>query len=195
MKPVLIFATHNNNKLIEISALLEEHYQLKSLTDIGLTEDIPENENTLEGNALAKARYVKSRTGLNCFADDTGLLVDALNGEPGVYSARYAGKENNADANMDKLLKNLEGKPNREAQFKTVIALIEDDTETLFEGQVNGSILQSKTGTKGFGYDPIFVPENSTKSFAEMSLEEKGVISHRGKAVKKLVDYLQKKQH
>jgi len=195
MKPILIFATHNNNKRIEIAALLKEHYQLKSLTDIGLNEEIPENENTLEGNALAKARYVKLRTGHNCFADDTGLLVEALNGEPGVYSARYAGKENNADANIDKLLKKLEGKSNRDAQFKTVIALIEDDTETLFEGQVNGSILQSKTGTKGFGYDPIFVPENFTKSFAEMSLEEKGVISHRGKAVKKLVDYLQKKQH
>ena len=195
MKPILIFATHNNNKRIEIAALLKEHYQLKSLTDIGLNEEIPENENTLEGNALAKARYVKLRTGHNCFADDTGLLVEALNGEPGVYSARYACKENNADANIDKLLKKLEGKSNRDAQFKTVIALIEDDTETLFEGQVNGSILQSKTGTKGFGYDPIFVPENFTKSFAEMSLEEKGVISHRGKAVKKLVDYLQKKQH
>ncbi len=193
MKSELVFATHNQHKIIEIKALLGDDYQLISLTDIGLADEIPENEKTLEGNALAKARFLKSKTGLNCFADDTGLLVDALNGAPGVYSARYAGPENNAAANMEKLLRHLGENTNRRARFKTVIALIEDEKETLFEGVIEGEITFEKHGEKGFGYDPIFIPEGFTKTFAQMALEEKSSISHRGKAVQKLVDYLRKK--
>jgi XTP/dITP diphosphohydrolase len=190
MKPILIFATHNKNKVIEIAALVQDLYQLKSLADFGLHEEIPENENTLEGNALAKARYVKSKTGFDCFADDTGLLVDALNGDPGVYSARYAGPENDASNNMDKLMMTLGSNSNRNAHFKTVVALVQGTRETLFEGIVHGRIATQRQGEKGFGYDPIFIPQGFDRSFAEMSLEEKGAISHRGKAVKKLVDYL-----
>jgi len=193
MTQELVFATNNHNKRIEIQAQLDGDYVLKTLKEIGIFEDIPENENTLQGNALAKARFVKRETGLDCFADDTGLLVDALDGEPGVFSARYAGPENSSEANMAKLLRNLEGSKNRTARFKTIIALIEGEQETLFEGEVEGNICFQKRGDHGFGYDPVFIPSGFKKTFAEMSLEEKSTISHRAKAVKKLVDYLSKK--
>lgn len=189
----LVFATHNHNKLIEIQSQLEGIYVLKSLTTLGLNKEIPENENTLAGNALAKARYVKLHTGLDCFADDTGLEIDALHGEPGVFSARYAGEEKNSEANMQKVLHNLATSTTRTARFKTVIALIINNEELLFEGEVEGEIMTEKRGNKGFGYDPIFKPAGFDRTFAEMSLDEKKQISHRARAVQKLVDYLQKK--
>lgn len=190
MNTSLVFATNNPNKLAEIQAMLGDSYQLQNLKAIGCDVDIPENEKTLRGNALAKARYVKQQYGLDCFADDTGLEIDALDGEPGVYSARYAGPEKDANANMDLVLKKLEGKTNRIARFKTVIALLLDKKEYLFEGLVEGTIINQKRGTRGFGYDPIFVPTGYTKTFAQMDMEEKAVISHRGKAVEKLVEFL-----
>lgn len=186
----LIFATNNNHKLAEIQAMLTGTYQLKNLKSIGCTTDIPENEKTIVGNALAKARYVKQHFGLDCFADDTGLEIDALNGEPGVYSARYAGPEKDANANMDLVLEKLTGKSNRRARFVTVIALIYRDKEYLFEGIVEGRIITEKRGTQGFGYDPIFVPKGFETTFAEMGMEEKAAISHRGRAVAKLVAFL-----
>ena len=186
----LVFATNNPHKLAEIQAMLAGAYQLKDLKNIGCTTDIPENEKTIAGNALAKARYVKQHFGLDCFADDTGLEIDALDGEPGVYSARYAGPEKSADANMTKVLENLAGNKNRNARFRTVIALILQGKEHLFEGIVEGSIIDKKRGTEGFGYDPIFIPKGFSKTFAEMSMEEKNSISHRKRAVQKLVDFL-----
>ena len=170
--------------------MLGDEYTLLDLKAIGCKEDIPENEPTLAGNALAKARYLKQHYGLDCFADDTGLEVDALNGEPGVYSARYAGDAKDANANMDLLLKNLGNNTNRTARFKTVIALLQNGEEHLFEGVIDGHISEEKRGTQGFGYDPIFVPEGETRTFAEMEMVEKATMSHRGRAVKKLVDYL-----
>jgi XTP/dITP diphosphohydrolase len=162
-----------------------------SLEDIGCTEDIPETANSIEGNAILKANYVTEKYGYNCFADDTGLEVAVLNGEPGVYSARYAGEQKDANNNMDKLLSNLENKSNRKAQFKTVIALNINKNQHLFTGIVKGNIIQEKIGTQGFGYDPIFVAENDTRTFAELTIEEKATISHRGIAVKQLIEYLQ----
>ncbi|RXG30820.1 non-canonical purine NTP diphosphatase [Leeuwenhoekiella marinoflava] len=188
----LVFATHNSNKLKEIQALMPEHIQLKSLTDIDCHEDIIEDAPTIEGNALIKARYVKEKYGFDCFADDTGLEVEVLNGAPGVYSARYAGEQKNAEDNTQKLLTELKDKTNRSAQFKTVIALILDGKEQLFEGVCKGVITEEKTGNKGFGYDPVFKPEGFTTTFAEMSLSEKNKIGHRGKATQKLLDYLKK---
>jgi len=185
----LVFATHNKNKRTEIQAIIPE-YLLKDLTDLGVTEEIPENEQTLEGNALTKARLVNKHFSIDCFADDTGLESDALDGEPGVYSARYAGPEKSADANMTKVLENLAGNKNRNARFRTVIALILQGKEHLFEGIVEGSIIDKKRGTEGFGYDPIFIPKGFSKTFAEMSMEEKNSISHRKRAVQKLVDFL-----
>jgi len=186
----LVFATHNVNKLKEVQALVPSHIQLLSLTDINCNEEIPETEPTIEGNAKLKADYVRNTYGLNCFADDTGLEVTALDGAPGVYSARYAGPENNAEANMAKLLENLDGVSDRSAQFKTVIALSLDASEKSFTGICKGEIIHKARGDKGFGYDPIFQPTGYRQTFAEISSEEKGKISHRGKAIRALVGYL-----
>ena len=186
----IVFATHNKNKLKEVAALLP-NVELLSLTDIGCTEEIPETADTLEGNAQIKANHVTEKYGYACFADDTGLLVDALNGEPGVYSARYAGEHGNAENNMDLLLKNLDGITNRKAYFKTIICLNINNKQYLFDGICNGVILEKRQGDEGFGYDPIFKPNGYDLSFAEMSLDEKGKISHRGLAVQKLIQFLQ----
>jgi XTP/dITP diphosphohydrolase len=161
-----------------------------SLSEIGCNEDIPETGETLEANAFQKVNYVKEHFGYDCFADDSGLEINALNGNPGVYSARYAGPERNADANMAKIITELNGCDNRKAQFRTAIALVLNREEQLFEGKVEGEISLTKLGEKGFGYDPIFVPENETRSFAQMTMQEKGEISHRGKAVRRLINYL-----
>lgn len=189
-KKELVFASNNAHKLGEIQQLLGDRFVIKSLRDLGCTEDIPENEATLEGNAQAKARFVHEKFGCDCFADDTGLLVESLDGAPGVYSARYAGPECNSVRNIEKLLKELEGKSNRKAAFKTVIALIQGEEVYFFEGSVKGSIASACLGNDGFGYDPVFIPEGSDLSFAEMSLSEKNKISHRARAVRALVDYL-----
>ena len=186
----LVFATNNQHKLKEVQALLGNHFRLLSLADIGFEEEIPEDFDTLQDNALQKARYIHSRFGYNCFADDTGLEVDALNGEPGVYSARYAGEAKNPHDNIVKLLNNLIGVKNRHAQFRTVIALILNGSEYLFEGKVEGEIIEEGRGGDGFGYDPIFLPEGYNQTFAEMPLDVKNQISHRGRAVVKLVDFL-----
>ena len=186
----LVFATNNPNKLSEIRALVASGIEILSLKDIHCNEELPETNPTLEENALQKAKYVFDNYGFNCFADDTGLEIDALGGEPGVYSARYAGEDCRAEDNMKKILNKLEGKENRNAKFRTVIALIIDGAATLFEAECNGNITNIKSGAEGFGYDPIFIPNGFEKTFAEMSKAEKGKISHRGKAVKKLVGFL-----
>lgn len=186
----IIFATNNAHKLEEISSILDDDYRVITLKDCGITEDIPENEPTIEGNALAKARYVHRRTRLDCFADDTGLEVDALDGAPGVHSARYATDGHDFEANIDLLLKNLAGINDRKARFRTVIALILDGKEFLFEGIVTGTILEERAGSGGFGYDPLFVPDGHTETFAQMSPEAKNLISHRGRAVRKLTAFL-----
>ncbi len=185
----LVFATNNKNKLKEVQAMLT-NFEIVSLADIHCFDDIPETADTLQGNAILKANYVTEKFGLNCFADDTGLEVEALNNEPGVYSARYAGKENNSEANMQKLLKNLENESNKKAQFKTAIALNINGKQFIFEGICKGQILTKKQGEEGFGYDPIFMPDNFNQSFAEMTMEEKGSISHRGLAIQELVTFL-----
>ncbi len=190
----LVFATNNHNKIKEIKALLGNTFQILSLSDIGCTEEIPETQNTLEGNALQKARYINQKYGYNCFADDTGLLVEALNGEPGVYSARYAGEQKNAKDNIQKLLQKLAGEDDRKAYFQTSIALILDDAEHLFNGVVQGEITDKETGAEGFGYDPVFQPEGKNTTFAEMSLQEKNKISHRGRAFAKMIAYLENKK-
>ena len=186
----IVFATNNPNKLKEIQSLIPKEIEIISLNEIGCNEDIPETGDTLEANAFQKAHYIKENFNYDCFADDTGLEIDELNGDPGVYSARYAGPERNANANMNKVLNELKGKKNRKAQFRTVIALTLNNEEHLFEGEINGHISDIKQGNEGFGYDPIFIPENDIRSFAQMSMQEKGAISHRGRAVKKLVAYL-----
>ncbi len=186
----LVFATHNQHKFREVKALMPSHITLVSLTDIECFDDIPETAETIEGNAQLKADYVREHYNLPCFADDTGLEVTALNGAPGVYSARYAGPDNNAEANMSKLLANLEDKDDRSAQFKSVIALSSRGMEELFTGICKGEIIYTPIGDQGFGYDPIFQPEGFTKTFAEMSQQEKGEISHRGKAIALLLEYL-----
>ncbi|MCF6132040.1 non-canonical purine NTP diphosphatase [Flavobacterium wongokense] len=186
----LVFASNNQNKIKEVQLLLPESIKVLSLEDIGCFEDIPETADTIEGNAILKADYVTQKFGYNCFADDTGLEVAALNGEPGVYSARYAGEQKDANDNMDKLLENLKGKSNRSAQFKTVIALNLNDTQILFTGIIEGKIITEKIGTNGFGYDPIFVADGYDKTFAELPIDEKSQISHRGLAVKQLVAFL-----
>lgn len=185
-----VFATNNAHKLEEVKALLGDKIELLSMKDIKCSADIPETETTLEGNALLKARYIYENYHINCFADDTGLEVEALNGAPGVYSARYAGEEHNSEANMKKLLHELEGAENRKAQFRTIFALIIEGKEHLFEGIVKGEIIKQRKGNAGFGYDPIFVPEGYTQTFAEMGSEEKNKISHRAKAVGKLCKFL-----
>ncbi len=188
----LVFATHNSGKLKEVEKLLPKNIELLSLDDIGCNEDIPENGQTLEENALAKAQYVKNNYGLDCFADDTGLLTDALGGAPGVWSARYAGPKKDPVQNMNKLLHELEGQSNRAARFKTEIALILNGETSVFSGVAEGAIIEKARGDGGFGYDPIFIPEGENRTFAEMSLAEKNRISHRAKALEKLSNYLNK---
>lgn len=187
-----IFATHNQHKTIEAIEILGETFQLKNLKDIGCLTEIPETADTLTGNALQKARYVHEHYHCNCFADDTGLEVEALDGRPGVYSARFAGEHCSYQDNVDKLLREMEGKTNRNACFKTVVALIIDDKEYLFEGRVDGYIVEQQRGTAGFGYDPVFLPKGFDKTFAEMGDEDKNAISHRGRAMRELVDFLKK---
>jgi XTP/dITP diphosphohydrolase len=186
----LVFATNNPHKLQEIKQLLGNSFELLCLKDINCDEEIPENQDTIEGNAAEKSLYIYNKYGFNCFADDTGLEIDALNGEPGVYSARYAGEEKSSEKNIELVLQKLAKIKNRKARFKTVISLVIDGQEIQFEGIVTGQILEEKRGTTGFGYDPIFQPDESHLSFAEMTMEEKGKISHRGRAVQKLVKYL-----
>ena len=186
----LVFATNNSNKIKEVQILLPKSIEIISLESIGCFEDIPETADTIEGNAIQKANYITEKYGYDCFADDTGLEVDALNREPGVYSARYAGEQRNAEDNMDKLLKNLNNQPNRNAQFKTVIALNLKGKQYLFTGIANGEIISKKKGEKGFGYDPIFQPAGFDETFAQLTMEQKGEISHRGKATKQLIDFL-----
>ena len=186
----LVFATNNKHKLKELQAILGKHFKLLSLEHIGCYEEIPEEQDTLEGNASQKAFYVYNNFNYNCFADDTGLEIEALNGEPGVYSARYAGEEKSAEANMNKVLVKLAKIKTRSARFRTVISLVIDGVETQFEGVVEGEILTEKRGGSGFGYDPIFQPNGFEKSFAEMNLTDKNKISHRGRAVEKLVTHL-----
>ena len=185
----IVFATNNSNKIKEVQALLPSHIRLVSLEEIGCVEDIPETQDTIEGNAIQKADYIKEHYGLDCFADDTGLEVMALDGAPGVYSARYAGPQRNADDNMNLVLSELASKDNRAARFKTVIAMHFQGNFITFEGICEGEITTKKTGTGGFGYDPIFQPKSYGKTFAEISLEEKNRIGHRGKAILKLVMY------
>ncbi|HEY3370914.1 MAG TPA: non-canonical purine NTP diphosphatase [Prolixibacteraceae bacterium] len=186
----LVFATNNPHKIHEIQDLLGDSIELLSLRDIGCEDDIPENQDTLEGNAAEKSFFIYNKYGVNCFADDTGLEIDALNGEPGVYSARYAGEQRSAEHNMNLVLDKLSIINNRKARFRTVISLVIDGQETQFEGVVEGHILKEKRGTTGFGYDPIFQPEESSLTFAQMPLDQKNKISHRGRAVQKLVEYL-----
>ena len=188
----LVFATHNENKVKEVKSLLPSNVELLSLNDIGCFDEIPETSPTIEGNAQLKVAYVKANFGLDCFADDTGLEVPALNNEPGVYSARYAGPNKNASDNINKLLNNLQHITNRDACFKTVIALALSSQKRLFTGICKGTIISEKKGTLGFGYDPIFQPNGFQETFAEMSLEQKSEIGHRGKAVRLLIDYLSK---
>ena len=189
----LVFASNNPNKIKEIQLLLPNTLQILSLEDIGCLEEIPETAPTIEGNAIQKANYVTEKYGYPCFADDTGLEVETLNNEPGVYSARYAGEQKNAEDNMAKLLDNLSDKANRKAQFKTVICLNLNGNQHLFEGIIKGEIIPKKRGSAGFGYDPIFVPTGYDKTFAEMPIGEKSKISHRGLAVEKLVAFLKQK--
>ena len=186
----LVFATNNPHKLAEIRAIMKDRVEIVGLADINCTQDIPETEDTLEGNSLLKARFVYDHYNLNCFADDTGLEVEALHGAPGVHTARFAGEEKDNNANVDKLLKCLEGEENRKARFRTVITLIFDGNVEVFEGYVNGEITKERQGTDGFGYDPVFKPEGYTETFAEMGAEEKNRISHRGMAVRKLCEFL-----
>lgn len=188
----LVFATNNQHKVEEVQNKLNGLCKIHTLKEYGCTDDIPEDHDTLQGNASQKSHYLYDKYGCDCFSDDTGLEVEALNGEPGVYSARYAGEAKDPEANMQKLLKNLAGKGNRKARFRTVISLILKGEEYFFEGIVNGEILTEKHGKEGFGYDPIFRPEGFDRSFAELSMDEKNKISHRGLAVEKLFDFLRK---
>ena len=186
----LVFATNNQHKLKEVQEMLSNSIEVLSLKDIGCSEDVEETEITLEGNAKLKADYITEKYGFDCFADDTGLEVEALDGKPGVYSARYAGEHGNAEKNMEKLLIELQNKSSRKAKFRTIIALNLRNKQYLFEGICDGEILNKKTGAKGFGYDPIFKPSNASCSFAEMNSEEKNIISHRGIAIQELVQFL-----
>ena len=189
----LVFATNNAHKLEEIRAILGDTMHVLSLNDINCHEDIPETADTLEGNAALKAEYIFNHYGKDCFADDTGLEVEALNGEPGIYSARYAGGDgHDSEANMTKLLANMEDKENRKARFRTAICLIEGGEKHFFDGIVNGEIIRTRRGGEGFGYDPIFMPEGYTETFAEMGNDEKNKVSHRARAVAKLCEYLNK---
>ena len=189
----IVFATNNAHKLSEVSAVLGKDYELVTLREVGITEDIPETGETLDENASQKARYVWERTGLDCFADDTGLEVEALNGAPGVRSARYATDGHDFAANNCKLLRELEGKDNRRARFRTVISLIQGGVERQVEGTVEGMIATEESGNEGFGYDPLFIPDGHTRTFADLSAEEKNAISHRARAVANLVKLLTEK--
>lgn len=186
----LLFATSNKNKILEIKKVLPKEFNIKSLDDIGFCEEIPENENTIEGNAIFKANYIYKKYNLNVFSDDTGLEVDSLNGKPGVHSARYAGISKNSTDNINKLLKKLKNKKNRKARFKTIIALILNSKTHTFEGVVEGIITKKPKGENGFGYDPVFIPSGYTKTFGELSIEEKNSISHRSLAMNKLIDFI-----
>ena len=190
----LVFATNNAHKLAEVRSILEPQFKIISLEDLNCTDDIPETAQTLDGNALLKATWIHTKFGMDCFADDTGLEVDALGGEPGVYSARYAGEENNSYNNMSKVLTLLGDDTNRKARFRTVIALIQDKKNHFFEGRIEGDIALIPRGEGGFGYDPIFVPQGYLLSFAQLSAEEKNQISHRALALHKLMDFLLHKQ-
>jgi len=187
---ILVFASNNEHKIREINSLLGDSFKLLSLNDVNIREDIPEEEPLIEGNALSKARYVFNSTGMDVFADDTGLEISALNGLPGVHSARFAGENKDSSANIEKVLALLDTEENRKARFRTVIALILDKKEYLFEGIVDGTIIHQKRGSEGFGYDPIFVPDGKTCTFAEMKLAEKNTISHRARAFEKLRQFL-----
>ncbi len=189
----IVFATNNPNKLAEIRQLMPAGVEILSLKDTNCLEELPETSDTLEDNAAQKAFYVFDNYGHNCFADDTGLEIDVLDGRPGVYSARYAGEDCNAEDNMQKVLAELKGEFNRDASFRTIISLVVDGEEFQFEGDVEGQIIPEKWGDEGFGYDPIFLPNGYKKSFAQMTMEEKGAISHRGQAVKKLIQFLEKR--
>ena len=186
----LIIASQNQNKLVEFKKILGEKINLFSLSDIGLYQEIPENEKTIKKNAMFKAKFVNTQTGKNVFADDTGLEIDSLNGEPGVYSARYSGVERNSDKNIELVLRKLKNKSNRNSRFKTIISLIIDGKSVNFEGVVEGKITEEKRGSNGFGYDPIFQPNGYSSTFGEMSLKEKNKISHRSIAINKMVQYL-----
>lgn len=190
----LVFATHNINKMKEIQSLMPQHIQLLSLDDIGCFEDIEETESTIEANAILKASYIKQKYGYDVFADDTGLEVNVLGGQPGVYSARYAGEHKNDADNVQLLLQNMKGKTDREAQFKTVIALCLGADIHVFEGIVEGTITNTPTGTNGFGYDPVFQPKGFSETFAQLPLTVKNTIGHRGKAFEKLLDFLEKNE-
>jgi len=185
----LVFATNNKHKFDEINHAIGNKVKLQSLIDIGFTGEIPEETQTLEGNAAQKALFIYSKFGLDCFADDTGLEIEALNGEPGVFSARYAGMNCSFEDNMNKVLRKMHGKANRDARFRTVIALVEGGQLRYFVGEIRGTIVQEKRGSKGFGYDPIFLPEGYSKTFAEMSLADKNLISHRARAIDQLIQY------
>jgi XTP/dITP diphosphohydrolase len=189
----LVFATNNRHKLEEVGDVLKGHLAILSLKEINCFDDIPETADTLEGNALIKARHVFDNFGYDCFADDTGLEVEALGGRPGVYSARYAGEDQNAERNMEKLLAELEGSSNRRARFRTVVALIEGGKVSYFEGKIEGTIIEQKRGSAGFGYDPVFVPDGYSQTFAELGSDIKNKISHRALAIHELIQYLKKK--
>ncbi len=188
----LVFATNNKHKLEEVRNILDEKFKILSLKDINCFEEIPETQNTIEGNASQKANYIYNKYKINCFADDTGLFIESLNGEPGVYSARYAGENCSFEDNVKKVLEKLQNISNRKAYFKTVISLIIDGKEYQFEGIVNGIITENEKGMSGFGYDPVFLPDGYTETFAELSSDEKNKISHRGIATRKLINFLQK---
>ena len=190
----IVFATNNKNKLFEIRDLISDNIEILSLEDINCFDDLPENQLTLEGNALEKANYIFLKYGYNCFADDTGLEIDALNNEPGVFSARYAGPKCLAEDNINKVLSKLKVCSNRKAKFRTVIALIVDGEENLFSGECHGEIIRAQIGDDGFGYDPIFLPQDSELTFAQMDKFEKGLISHRGISVRKLIEFLSLKK-
>jgi XTP/dITP diphosphohydrolase len=190
----IVFASNNEHKIREIKSLIGDRFSLLSLSEINIKEDIPEDEPLLEGNALSKARYVHNATGMNVFADDTGLEIDVLNGLPGVHSARFAGDSKDSSANIDKVLDLLDGTENRKARFRTVIALIFNKKEYLFEGIVNGTIIRERRGNEGFGYDPVFIPEGKTTTYAEMEFEDKNRISHRARAFEKLLEFLNQYQ-
>ncbi len=189
----LVFATNNCHKLEEVGDVLKGHLEILSLKEINCFDDIPETADTLEGNALLKAQHIFENYGYDCFADDTGLEVEALDGRPGVYSARYAGEDQNAARNMEKLLGELDGKLNRRARFRTVVALIEGAKVSYFEGKIEGTIIEQKRGSAGFGYDPVFVPDGYSQTFAELGSEIKNKISHRALAIQELIQYLKKK--
>lgn len=186
----LIFATNNSNKVLEVKSLLGDRFELQTLTEAGINIDIPEPHDTLEANAIEKAIVISRLTGKNCFAEDTGLMVTALNGAPGVKSARYAGEERSAEKNVDKLLEELKNKEDRSAIFKTVVCLIMNGRQILFEGTSKGTIIAERRGDTGFGYDPVFIPDDAAKTFAEMPLAEKNIFSHRKRAIAKLIKYL-----